>query len=163
MKRKFGFADELLSFGKKEKEIKIDRTYGIAVIYKDKLLLAHPTNSKWWKSHTIPKGHKEPEDKTELDTALREFIEETGLDIIEHLPRSVFTSMELNKSLVKYKNKELIYFTLKIDKLEQFGLKNEIIPKEQLQLKEIDWAGFLTKEDAKKRIIEYQLPILENL
>ena len=56
--------------------------------------------------------------------------------------------------VIYYKNKKknfihkkVFLFKVDIDSLDEIGLETEIIPKTQLQVSEVDWAGFLTKEE----------------
>jgi len=56
-------------------------TCGTVLVDKnDSILLAHPTGSdkNTW---SIPKGIHDKSDKSYIDTAIREFMEETGIDI----------------------------------------------------------------------------------
>ena len=137
----------------------INETFGIAIIYNNKLLLAHPTNASWWGSYTIPKGHREGRESTS-QTAIRETKEETGIEI---KPNQL---SEDNLRTLDYKDKAdkrhiLKYYILHIDSLAEIGLEAERIPKRQLQQEEIDYAGFLDLDSAKLRILKYHLPISE--
>jgi hypothetical protein len=55
------------------------------------------------------------------------------------------------------------YYIVKINDLSQIGLKDIKISKSNLQVEEIDWAGFLTYNDAIKRIMKSQLSLINNL
>jgi 8-oxo-dGTP pyrophosphatase MutT (NUDIX family) len=117
---------------------------GLVIIYDDKILLVHPTGSKWWGTYSIPKGHIE-EGEDHLEAAIRETEEETGLKISEYQ-----TNPE-NEGYINYRDEhgnlyKRIYFYV-------IRLKNSInIDKSKLQKEEVDWIGFLTKEEAEKRI-----------
>ena len=55
------------------------------------------------------------------------------------------------------------YYVVIIKDLSQIGLKDIKIPKSQLQIDEIDWAGFLSYREASKRIMKSQMALLNNL
>ena len=135
-------------------------TSGLAIIYQEKILLVHPKNARWFNSYSIPKGHVEP-GETALEAAIRETKEEVGIEF--HI--NTIQSPEFEVFYTKQKTgklwKKLSYFVVKIDTLSQIGLEDEIVPKEQLQASEVDWAGFVTFEDARKRIIPALLKIIE--
>jgi hypothetical protein len=57
----------------------------------------------------------------------------------------------------------LTYFVAKINSLDDIGLDQEVLPKFMLQLSEIDWAGFITIEEAYATIQQAQLIILDRL
>jgi len=48
--------------------------------------------------------------------------------------------------------KELYYYVLKIDSLEEIGLTSERIDDDKLEKREIDEAYFMTYDEAKKKI-----------
>ena len=56
------------------------KSCGIIVILNEKILLCHPTNSRWEGTYGVPKGKVE-EGEEEIDCAVREFFEETGIKI----------------------------------------------------------------------------------
>ena len=125
---------------------------GLVIIYDNKILLAHPTGQKWYGSYSIPKGHIE-EGEDRLETAIRETQEELGL---KFEPNQVEPNSE---GYINYRdeNGELykrVYFYI-------VELKKPInIDKTKLQKEEVDWAGFLTKEEAEKRIFWRFKPLL---
>jgi len=51
---------------------------GILIVCKSKVLLAHSTNSPWWRSYTPPKGGLEL-GESEAEAASREVAEEVGI------------------------------------------------------------------------------------
>lgn len=66
----------------------LDKSYGVIVILRgkeDKFLLLKQTNGHW----SFPKGHKE-EEESEIDTALRELKEETGISNVELIDEKNF-------------------------------------------------------------------------
>jgi len=120
---------------------------GLVIIQDNKILLAHPTNAPWKNSYSIPKGGVEEGEKL-IETALRETKEEVGLNIpFELIDRN-------NEHLVTYKNKhgkaykKVYYYIVKLDD----NTYSEILDKNQLQLEEVDWAGFIDYETAKEKI-----------
>jgi hypothetical protein len=52
---------------------------------------------------------------------------------------------------------------VKIDDLNQIGLKDLKVPKKQLQVEEVDWAGFMDYKEAIKRVMKSQLSVINNL
>jgi bis(5'-nucleosidyl)-tetraphosphatase len=124
----------------------IKKSAGIVFIYKNKILLGHPTNHAWINTYTIPKGNIE-KDESILEAAIRETYEEIGLLI----DKSDIDETTLN--CIDYHNKnnklykKVYYYVVHLDNVE-----SEIVDKYKLQLEEIDWAGFLTKEEAKEKI-----------
>ena len=135
---------------------------GIAIILEDRILLCHPTNSSCENTHSIPKGHID-EGETELDAALRECREEVGIDV------SGMTDRLLGPELIEYRNKKaephktVAYYILRINSVSDIGLTTEVVPKEQLQAEEVDWAGFVTKSEASKKILWRLKSILEKI
>jgi ADP-ribose pyrophosphatase YjhB (NUDIX family) len=133
---------------------------GLAIIYKSKILLVHPKNARWTNSYSIPKGHVEL-GETSLEAAIRETKEEVGIEF--HINTIQGPEMELfylkNKDGKPWK--KLSYYIVKIEDLKQIGLDSEIVPKEQLQATEVDWAGFVPFEEAKTRMIPALVKIIQ--
>lgn len=128
---------------------------GLVVIHDNKILLAHPTGQKWFESYSIPKGHVE-DDEDHLSAALRETKEELGIDINEE-------QIKLDtEGYINYKDengtiyKRVYFYVVRLD-------KPVTIDKSKLQKDEIDWAGFLSKEEAEKRIFWRFKPLLSYL
>ena len=126
---------------------------GLAIIYNNKILLVHPTNASWEGTYSIPKGETE-EGENLIDVAFRETFEEIGI---------YFSKEDLlfdNPNCVKYKSKtghvyKKVYYYL-------LYLHEPIFPHQfSLQLEEVDWAGFLTYEEAEKKISPRFKEILE--
>jgi ADP-ribose pyrophosphatase YjhB (NUDIX family) len=137
----------------------METSAGLLIIWKNKILLAKPAKSikKMW---GLPKGKLE-EGETYLDAAIRETEEEIGISI----PKDMISN---NYSVIKYKNiktkrnyKNIIYYTVRIEKLSDIGLTSEIIPKDMLQLKEISKARFMSYEEAEERVFWRQKNILK--
>lgn len=120
---------------------------GIAFIRNNKILLVHPTKTSWKGTFGIPKGRVE-EGEGLADAAVRETFEEIGISIdplmISSEPKTV-----LYKNKGKHKVRKIVhYFVVDATDLDI----PDVIPKEQLQLEEVDWAGFLSKKEARKKI-----------
>lgn len=146
------------------------RSAGFAVIWDGKILLSHATNSPWHKSYSIVKGGIEDGEST-LDAAIREFKEETGHEISKSIINDN-SPYEPGIGLITVQNatKVLTAYMVHISDPKEIGLQttstskhdtHTVYPKGDLQLEEIDWAGFVDFEEAKGRMAPYQLPILE--
>jgi len=132
---------------------------GIAILWQGSILLVHPTNASWQRATLgIPKGGIE-DGESEMDAAIRETLEETGIKI---RPEQLDPSPE---RIELYRGKKhfgfLVYFVCRINSPEEIGLDGDRVPKQQLQQTEIDWAGFLPIEQAYGKIIPAQLIILD--
>jgi len=141
--------------------VKQKESAGLAIIYRGMVLLAHTTGRKWWGSYGIPKGGIEP-GESRMDAAIRETREEVGLDI----PRSMIDPNPRTYVLTsrKYKYTKTVYwYVVEVDDLEQIGMKSLVVPKGQLQLEEVDWAGFMPLAEAKKRAMSSQQQLLTQL
>lgn len=128
---------------------------GLAIIQDNKLLLVHPTNAPWFKTYSIPKGHV---DKGEdiLDAAIRETFEEIGVTFnkseIDETSQNVIDYLDENGEVYKKVYFYIVYPTVPLN------------PKEfKLQIEEVDWSGFLTKEEASKRIFGRFKPLINLL
>ena len=135
---------------------------GILILFKNKALLAHSTNSPWWRSYTPPKGGIE-KDETPEEAASREVHEEVGI--------LIDPSVLDEKAIVEYRDpkgrlyKTVHMFIHRIDSLEEIGMKDLHVPPSQLQRDEIDEARFMDEEETKKKILprylDYVLPFLK--
>ena len=102
---------------------------GIAIIYKHKILLAHPTRGSWKNRFTPPKGGIE-ENEEIIDAAVRETFEEIGIKVDKTKLKDFV--------IIPYKNprgavyKRVYLFPLYISNLSEINLESEIVPKEQL-------------------------------
>jgi len=134
---------------------------GLAIIYKGMILLGHTTGRGWYGSYGIPKGGIElGEDR--ISAAIRETYEEVGIKV----PRKLVNTNEhtfLVTSRNQKFNKTVYYYLVEISDLKQIGLGGLIIPKSQLQVDEIDWAGFLDYKEAMKRVMKSQISLINNL
>ena len=133
---------------------------GLAIIYDNKILLAHTTSRGWFGSYSIPKGGID-KSESNLDAAIRETKEEVGITIPKNLIDK--TEHTFTVSTKKYGNKIVYYYVVQISNLSQIGLKDLKVPKKQLQLEEVDWAGFLDYREATKRIMKSQAVLINNM
>jgi len=140
--------------------MKTKKSAGLAIIYDNKILLAHTTSRGWYGSYGIPKGGID-DGESKLDAAIRETQEEVGINI----PKKFIdpTEYTFTVSTKKYGHKIVYYYIVKIDDLSQIGLKDLRVPKKQLQIEEVDWAGFLDYKEAMKRVMKSQIPLVNNL
>jgi len=137
-------------------------TAGIAIVYDGRILLVHPANGSWVKPIMgIPKGKIEADEEI-MAAAIRETREETGITIepaqLEITPMSV----QVHDGNGKYKN-TINYFVCRIQNLNQIGLSAMVVPKNQLQKDEIDWAGFVEIKQAYAKVATAQRIILDRL
>lgn len=132
------------------------RSAGLVIIQNNQILLGHPTGSAWYGTYSIPKGEIEDHENS-LKAAIRETREELGVEI-----STSDIVVGGGGGTIEYKNdKGEIYKTV-----EYFVAKPSkpiIVDKSKLQKDEIDWAGFLTKEEAEKRIFGRFKPLLKYL
>ena len=141
----------------------LKKSAGILIVCKDRVLLAHSTNSPWWRSYTPPKGGLEG-DESPAEAASREVEEEVGIKI---------PSDKLNKMVdVEYRNpKGTLYkivhmFVHRIESYEEIGVPEDgHVPFSKLQREEIDEARFLNREETEKKVLprylDYVLKILD--
>lgn len=153
--------DSFKEFTNESKKVKA--AAGVAITYNGKLLVVHPTGSSWKKSAVgIPKGGVELGEDL-LDAAIRELREETGIS----LDPSILANKEI-QSVDRYNSKGdliyvLSYFVLPINDLSEIGIDSLKINKTNLQLEEIDWAGFIDINDLYPIIHRSQLIILDRI
>jgi len=134
---------------------------GLAIIWEDKVLLAHTTGRNFKTGYGIPKGGIE-KGETQLDAAIRETSEEIGINV----PRSLVSSnsYQFGVDAKKWGYKKIVhYYIVQIDSLDQIGLKEPKVPKSQLQLEEINDARFMDYKQAAKVINVSQKDLLSNL
>lgn len=133
----------------------------IIILNKEKVLLGHPSNSSWLNTFSFPKGGIE-KDETKIRAAIRELKEETSISITKDLISNKDTPIVIEYCDKKGEiYKKLYLFTVYISSISEIGLDDEIIPIEKLQIDEMDWAGFMTKEQAKEKIFHRVQHVLD--
>jgi 8-oxo-dGTP pyrophosphatase MutT (NUDIX family) len=142
----------------------MEKSAGIAIIYEGKILMAHATNSPWYRSWMPPKGKIE-EGETEEEAACREVEEECGI--------SVDPSMLGQRHVIPYvkgkggkKYKEVYIFECRIDSLKDLEIPNLVrgeIPTYMLQEEEVSNARFMGYEECKERSLPRYLPMVEEI
>jgi ADP-ribose pyrophosphatase YjhB (NUDIX family) len=140
----------------------LKQSAGILILYQKKALLAHSTNSPWWRSYTPPKGGIE-EYETLAETASREVFEEVGIFID---PSKLSEKKEIEYRDPKGKLFKIVHlFVHRISDYSDIGLKDEHVPFSQLQKIEIDEAKFMNHQEAEKKLLpryaDYVLPLLK--
>ena len=114
---------------------------GLLIIYDNKILLTHPTKSKSVGTYSIPKGKLE-KGETHLDAAIRETMEEVGVDVdvslIDKTPHVIKYIREDGKCY-----KQMTYFVVNLKEKIEIG---------ELQKEEVDFADYMTKEDSRLRL-----------
>jgi len=128
----------------------MDVSAGIAIYYKNKILLIHPTKTPIFGTWSVPKGKIE-KDESLLDAAIRETNEEVGIIIKPEMIKS--DARIFNYTTKKgYIFKKAYIYTLRINSLKEIGLKEEVLPSNNLQKSEVDMALFFDKYSAKDYI-----------
>lgn len=125
---------------------------GILIIYKNKVLLCHPTTLPWRNSFSMPKGGVD-EGETLIEAALRETREEVGIYLTVDQISNIDDPIEvlyINKTGVLFK--KVFVFIVKIKSLSEIDSTTEILDKSRLQPSEVDWAGFMTRDEAMDKI-----------
>lgn len=134
---------------------------GLAIVHNKRLLLLHTTGRGSTHSSGIPKGGLE-DGEANLEAAIRETSEECGIDVpVKMIDKNPHTFVVTSKKHGYIKN--VSYFIVEVDDLSEIGLKSMDIPKRQLQLKEVDAAGFFEYKDAVKLIMTSQAPVITTL
>ena len=127
---------------------KMEISAGLLIVYNNKVLLCHPTNASWKETFSPPKGLIDDGEDL-IDGAIRECYEEVGISINrDNITDRFIVPYKKGRSLYK----KVYLFVYKINNLSDIGLESEVIKKENLQTEEVDWAGFVTKEEAEIKI-----------
>lgn len=140
----------------------IKNAAGVAIVWQDSILLVHPTGASWQKNTLgIPKGGIEPGEDP-IESAVRELREEVGISIDpSRLESEPLVANNYDKDgKLKW---QLIYFVLRINDPTEVGLKDSRVPNSQLQIEEVDWAGFVPINVAYSKMHRPQLIILDRL
>jgi ADP-ribose pyrophosphatase YjhB (NUDIX family) len=123
---------------------------GIAILWRNKVLVAHATNASWFKTYGPPKGMMEP-DEDAIDTAIREVNEEIGVLVKKSELKAPIEVPYNDKNGRTFKT--VILFPVKIKELSEIGLTTEKVPLAQLQLAEVDDARFMAPEEFEERVM----------
>lgn len=134
---------------------------GIILQYNNKVLLCHPTNASYTNSFSFPKGGVE-EGEDLMEAAIRECWEETGIKVHKNKLSTNYVVNYFNKKRTNI-TKQVTLFLVTVKKLSDINLISEVIPTNQLQLDEIDWAGFLTKLECKPKIFWRLEKVLDDI
>ena len=144
---------------KKKKNKMLKTSAGILIVHQDKLLLAHSTNSPWWRSYTPPKGGIEKGETSE-EAASREVYEEVGIFI--H-PDQLDEKVDVEYRNPKGKLYKIVHlYIYKISSYKEIGLDSGQVPFSQLQLEEIDEARFMNREEVEKKVLPRYLDYVLN-
>lgn len=144
-----------------ENFIKHYGSVGIVFIYDEKVLIVHPFDPDGiYDGWSYPKGHLEKGEK-HSETAIREVEEEIKLK----LPSDFLDNIELQELEPVHKDKGIKHYwyykyDLRPDEFNRYFNDTLIIPKEKLQLDEVDEARFVDIEEAKKLLSSKFLGIL---
>ena len=130
---------------------------GLVIIFDKKILLVHPTNAPWYGTYSIPKGEINNEGESLLDAAIRETKEEIGVEFKkEGFPKDILPEFIEYRDKNNKLYKTVWYFLLSLSKPLD-------VTKIKLQQEEVDWVGFLDKDEAEKRIFDRFKTILKYL
>lgn len=147
---------------KKFKKTNTRITSGIVFIYNNKILLLHPSNEKWNKSFSYPKGHVDI-GETIKNAAIRETSEEIGVKIKENLldNNNLYRIVNNDKDSIKID----YYYIIKLDEklFKKLFRSDPIVKNSKLQKKELDWAGFMKKEPSINKIKPRLKRVLDHL
>jgi len=141
--------------------MKAKESAGLAIVFEGKVLLAHTTGRGWWGSYGIPKGGID-EGESKLDAAIRETYEEVGIKVPIHMIDKTEHTYTLTGKGQRV-NKIVYWYIVKIESLSDLKIKDLKIPKKDLQVEEVDWAGFIPYSEAMKRVMKSQINVINNL
>lgn len=134
---------------------------GTCIIYQNKILFCHPTNGAWEGTFSPAKGGVD-EGEELIDAAIRETKEEIGITISKNQIFNTKEPLEIVYFTKKKTIHKIVYlYIVKINNLSEIGLLSEIVPKKQLQIEEVDFCRFYTKDEAKPLIFHRFLPLLD--
>jgi len=139
----------------------IKTSAGLAIIWENKILLAHARGSSFKNGYGIPKGGIE-QGETQIDAALREVEEEVGIRVSKNRVDS--NAYQFGVDARKWGFKKIVhYYIVKINSLQEIGLNEPVVPKDWMQLEEINDARFMDLKQARLVTMKSQQPLLDNL
>ena len=134
---------------------------GLAIIWEGKILLGHTAGRNFKTGYGIPKGGIEP-GETQIDAAIREVAEEIGVLVPKNRVNS--NAYQFGVDARKWGFKKIVhYYIVKINSLQEIGLNEPVVPKDRLQLEEINDARFMDLKQARSVVMKSQQPLLDNL
>jgi len=139
-------------------------TSGIVFIYKNKIMLVHPSDRKWENSFSYPKG-KIDNGESIKDAAIRETEEEIGVKF----PRKFLSKDNLYRLVNRDEEfggciKIDYYYLIKLDdNMFNKYFKNLKIKKKNLPQGELDWAGFMSDVQSVSKLKNRLKPILKHI
>ena len=139
----------------------LKKSAGILIVCKGKVLLAHSTNSPWWRSYTPPKGGIEGSESP-AEAASREVEEEVGIKIPAESLSEVVDVEYRNPKGTLYKIVHM--FIHRIDSYEEIGVPEDgHVIFTNLQREEIDEAKFLSRDEAEKKVLPRYLEYIQQI
>lgn len=124
---------------------------GILLEWNGRYLLCHPSKSSWFGTYSPPKGEVDPGEFIR-DAALREFKEETSIDLNPSLLDNIYPIDVIYSNKQNNITKIVHLYKIRINSLSELGLESDVLDKSRLQINEIDWCGFLNKSECMDRI-----------
>lgn len=141
-------------------ESKIVNCAGIVILCKNKILSVQQADLPI-RSFGIPSGPIRV-GESELDAALRELFEETGVALSKSLFKSGPDQLTIYSADGTVKG-TLSYYTLRVDSLAEIGLNFNSVNLLKIPKLEISWAGFIPINLAYELFQQPQLIILDRL
>jgi len=157
----FDETEEILDYREFKKK-KTEITSGVVFIYNKMILLIHPYRERWYGAFSYPKGHIDI-GETIREAAIREVEEEIGINMDESLLSERNLYRIVNEEIGKIKIAYFYVVNLTNESFEKLFEGRLILKRKKLQKNEIDWAGFITKEQAKERIKPRLISVLDHI
>jgi predicted NUDIX family NTP pyrophosphohydrolase len=144
-----------------ENEQQVKTSAGLAIIWENMVLLAHTTGRNFKTGYGIPKGGIKM-GETQIEAAIREVSEEVGINVNKNMIEPKGYQFGVNARKWGFK-KIVHYHIVKINQLQEINLNEPKLPKQMLQLEEINDARFMDLKEARKVTMKSQQPLLDNL
>ena len=124
---------------------------GTLIRYNNKFLFCHPSNASWTDFYGPAKGGIDASE-SRINAAIRETKEEIGVDISLNMISNPNDPIEVIYYTKKKEiHKKVYLYLVDIKSLDEIGLTEEVVPKDQLQLSEVNWAGFMNKAEIEEK------------